>query len=247
MAAALAAEGVGEGDRVAAWLPNGIEAVVAMLGAAALGAVFSSTSPDFGAAGVLDRFGQIEPTVLFAVDGYDYGGTHFDRRDVQAEIVAGLPTLRRTVVRRAGRRRRMGRLPRPAPGHAGAGRPAAASTTPGTSCTRAAPPASPSASCTPPAGCCSMHAKEHQLHSDLSAGDRLLYVTTCGWMMWNWLVSALASGVTIVTVDGNVVHPGRRGCGTWSTSTASTSSASAPSTSTPWPTSGYAPAASTTT
>src|SRR3546814_905325 len=98
MAAALAAEGVGEGDRVGAWLPNGIEAVVAMLGAAALGAVFSSTSPDFGAPGVLDRFGQIEPAVLFAVDGYDYGGRHFDRRDVRRQIVAGLPSLRRTVV-----------------------------------------------------------------------------------------------------------------------------------------------------
>src|SRR3546814_17606848 len=98
MAAAVAGEGVGEGDRVGAWVRNGIEAVVAMLGAAALGAVFSSTSPDFGAPGVLDRFGQIEPAVLFAVDGYDYGGRHFDRRDVRRQIVAGLPSLRRTVV-----------------------------------------------------------------------------------------------------------------------------------------------------
>ncbi len=202
VAAALAADGVGEGDRVAAWLPNGIEAAVAMLGAAALGAVFSSTSPDFGAAGVLDRFGQIEPVVLFAVDGYDYGGRRFDRRDVRAEIVAGLPTLRRTVVLGDGWEAFV------AP-HRGTPAPLArrsfhhpwyvlySSGTTGT----------PKCIVHATGRVLLQHAKEHQLHTDLSAGDRLLYVTTCGWMMWNWLVSALAWGVTIVAVDGNVVHP----------------------------------------
>jgi acetoacetyl-CoA synthetase len=202
MAAALAAEGVGEGDRVAAWLPNGIEAVVAMLGAAALGAVFSSTSPDFGAAGVLDRFGQIEPVVLFAVEGYDYGGQRFDRREVRDEIVAGLATLRRTVV--LGEDWDAFLAP-----HRGAEAPLTrrsfhhpwyvlySSGTTGT----------PKCIVHATGRVLLQHAKEHQLHTDLSAGDRLLYVTTCGWMMWNWLVSALAWGVTIVAVDGNVVHP----------------------------------------
>ena len=203
MAAALRADGVGEGDRVAVWLPNGIEAVVAMLGAVSIGAVFSSTSPDFGSAGVLDRFGQIEPTVLFAVDGYDYGGRHFDRRDVKAEIVAGLPTLRRTVTLGDDYEAYL------AP-HRGADVPLdrrpfdhpwyvlySSGTTGKPKCIVHAT-----------GRVLLQHMKEHQFHSDLSPGDRLLYVTTCGWMMWNWLASALASGVTIVCVDGNVMHPG---------------------------------------
>ncbi|NBP51648.1 MAG: acetoacetate--CoA ligase, partial [Actinobacteria bacterium] len=101
LAGALSAAGVGPGDRVAAWLPNSLEAVETMLAAASLGAVFSSTSPDFGASGVLDRFGQIEPTVLVAVDGYRYGGKSFDCTERLAQIVAGLPTLRATVVVRS--------------------------------------------------------------------------------------------------------------------------------------------------
>ncbi len=206
-AAALAEAGVGEGDRVGAWLPNGIEAVVGMLGAAALGALWSSTSPDFGSAAVLDRFGQIEPTVLLAVDGYDYGGRRFDRRAVRAEIEAGLPSSTRTVV--VGDDGPDGWEAFVAPHR---GTPAPLDRRPFdhpwyvlfSSGTTGRPKCIVHAT----GRVLLTHAKEHQLHSDLRAGDRLCYVTTCGWMMWNWLVSGLAQGVTIVCVDGNVAHPG---------------------------------------
>jgi acetoacetyl-CoA synthetase len=203
MAAALAGAGVSEGDRIAAWLPNGIEAVVAMLGSAAIGAVFSSTSPDFGAAGVLDRFGQIEPSILFAVDGYRYGGVHHDRRAVRDEIRAGLPTVGRTVV--AGDDWEAFLSP-----HRGAPVPTERRSFhhPWYVLYSSGTTGQPKCIVHGTGRVLLAHAKEHRLHCDLAAGDSLLYVTTCGWMMWNWLVSALASGVTIVTVDGSVTHPG---------------------------------------
>ena len=211
MADALRAVGVGPGDRVAAWLPNGLEAVVTMLGAASLGAVFSSTSPDFGERGVLDRFGQIEPTVLVAADGYHYNGQRFDCTDRLAAIVAGLPTLRATVV--------VGDAP---PGttswddflgpHRGA--PFAPELLPfdhpwyvlyssGTT-------GVPKCIVHRTGGVLVQHLKEHQLHCDVGPGDRVLYFTTTGWMMWNWIASIPASGATAVLFDGAPFHPGPR-------------------------------------
>jgi len=208
-AAALLDLGVGPGDRVVAWLPNAIETVVAMLGAASIGAVFSSTSPDFGAHGVLDRFGQIEPSVLFAADGYRYGGKRFDCLERLAEIRAGLPTLRATVV--------VGDAPDGtrawddflaphrdtpvAPARFAFDHPWYVLYSSGTT-------GVPKCIVHRAGGVLLQHLKEHQLHSDIRPGDRVMYFTTAGWMMWNWLVSTLASGATAVLFDGSPFHPG---------------------------------------
>jgi acetoacetyl-CoA synthetase len=213
-AAALRADGVGVGDRVAAWMPNVVETMVLMLAASSIGAVFSSTSPDFGAAGVLDRFGQIEPTVLVAVSGYRYGGKQIDCREKLAEVMAGLPGVRRTVV-----------LPY------GGVDAAIAGTTSWAEWTGAHRGAEPGFVQLPfdhpwyvlfssgttgvpkcivhrTGGVLLQHLKEHQLHSDIRPGDRVLYFTTCGWMMWNWLASVSASGATAVLYEGSPFHPG---------------------------------------
>jgi acetoacetyl-CoA synthetase len=213
-AAALRADGVGVGDRVAAWMPNVVETMVLMLATSSIGAVFSSTSPDFGAAGVLDRFGQIEPTVLVAVSGYRYGGKQIDCREKLAEVMAGLPGVRRTVV-----------LPY------GGVDAAIAGTTSWAEWTGAHRGAEPGFVQLPfdhpwyvlfssgttgvpkcivhrTGGVLLQHLKEHQLHSDIRPGDRVLYFTTCGWMMWNWLASVSASGATAVLYEGSPFHPG---------------------------------------
>lgn len=222
LAGALSGLGVREGDRVAGWLPNGIEAVEAMLAAASLGAVWSSCSPDFGVRGVLDRFGQIAPRVLFAATDYEYGGKGFDCTARLAEIEAGLPGLVATIVVRG-----------PAGGTAvGATGPAW-----GAGVRRAdyealvasGAPAAPRrlafdhpwyvlySSGTTGAPKCIVHraggvylqhAKEQALHCDVRPGDRVAYYTTTGWMMWNWLVSMLGRGATVVLYDGSPMHPG---------------------------------------
>jgi acetoacetyl-CoA synthetase len=209
MASALRDLGVQPGDRVVTWLPNALEAVIVMLGATAIGAVYSSTSPDFGARGVLDRFGQIEPVVLFAADSNGYGGKRFDCLERLEEIRSGLPTLRATVV--------VGDAPagtvawddfvgphrgaRFAPQRFGFDHPWYVLFSSGTT-------GVPKCIVHRTGGVLLQHVKEQQLHCDIRASDRVMYFTTTGWMMWNWLVSVLASGATAVLYDGSPFHPG---------------------------------------
>ena len=217
LAAALRDAGAVPGDRVAAWLPNGPEAVVTMLAAASIGATFSSCSPDFGAVGVLDRFGQIEPVVLVAADGYHYNGQPIDCLQRLREIRSALPSVRRTIVvpvlspapaldgidgaelwpdvldRHDGATLAVARLPFDHPWYV-----LYSSGTTGP----------PKCIVHRTGGVLLKHVAEHQLQCDVQRGDRVLYYTTTGWMMWNWLVSALASGATVVLYDGSPFAPG---------------------------------------
>ncbi len=215
VAAALRADGAGPNTRVVAWMPNVAETVVTFLAAASVGATFSSCSPDFGVQGVLDRFAQIDPVVLVAADGYRYGGKTFDRRAELAEVVAGLPSLRRTVV--------VATLAADADADL-AGTTAWADWVAGDAEPEFAPTPLPfdqpiftlfsSGTTGVPkcivhraGGVLLKHLAEHRLQCDLRPGDRAMYFTTTGWMMWNWLVGALVSGVTIVLTEGSPFHP----------------------------------------
>ena len=215
---ALRAAGVGPGDRVAAWMPNAPETYALMLAAASVGAVFSSTSPDFGVEGVVDRFGQIEPTVLVAVDAYRYGGKRFDCLERLAEIRDLLPSARTVVVLGyvddapdvATVRDAVTWTDWLAP-HASA--PVEFAALPFdhpwyvlfSSGTTGAPKCIVHRT----GGVLLEHLSEQQLHCDVRPGDLVCYFTTAGWMMWNWLASVLASGATLVAYDGSPAHPDR--------------------------------------
>lgn len=212
LAGALADLGVQPGDRVAAWLPNAIEAVEVMLAATSIGAVFSSSSPDFGANGVLDRFGQIEPKVLVAVDGYRYNGKDFDCLERLETIVAGLPTVVATLlVANVRASDRAVSQYRDYEAVVEGGRPVApqrfAFDHPWYVLYSSGTTGVPKCIVHRTGGVLLQHMKEHQLHCDVQPGDRVLYFTTTGWMMWNWLVSVLASGATAILFDGAPTAP----------------------------------------
>ena len=216
-AAALGAgAGIRPGDRVAAWLPNIPETCELMLATAALGGVFSSCSPDFGANGVVDRFGQIRPRVLVAVDGYRYGGRDFDCLERLADIASRLDRLEQLVV-----------IPFLDPEPDLSGVPGAVLWEDFLAGGGAAPPGAapplfaplpfdhplyvlyssgttgvPKSIVHRAGGVLLKHLVEHRLNCDVRPGDRVFYFTTAGWMMWNWLMSALASEATLVLYDG---------------------------------------------
>jgi acetoacetyl-CoA synthetase len=214
VAACLRALGVGKGDRVAAFVANRPETVVAMLATASVGAVWSSCSPDFGVDAVLDRFGQIEPKVLFATDGYFYNGKSIDSLPTVRAVATRLRALAAVVIvpYRNGKPDLTG-LPNARLFGELVAEPAAPRYEPvafdaplyilyssGTT-------GVPKCIVHGVGGTLVQHRKEHVLHTDIRRGDVAFYFTTCGWMMWNWLVSSLASGATLVLYDGAPLHP----------------------------------------
>ncbi len=213
-AQAMQAAGVEKGDRVAGFIPNMPEAIIAMLAASSIGAIWSSSSPDFGIKGVLDRFSQIEPKIIFAADGYFYGGKRFDSLEKLGNILKLLPSVQKVVIIDYTGNQAIASIP-----HAVRW----ADFVDNDACEIAFAPLPfdhplyimyssgttglPKSIVHSAGGTLIQHLKELMLHCDLKREDTIFYFTTCGWMMWNWLVSSLSVGATLVLYDGNPFYP----------------------------------------
>ena len=211
----MQSKGIGKEDRVAAYLPNCETTLIAMLATASLGAIFSSCSPDFGLNGVADRFGQITPKLLIAVDGYSYNGKEIDRLSIVAELVQRLPSLEHVLIDGYNRTTpQIDNIPKaglfadclshpPIESYCRVGfnDPLYILYSSGTT-------GAPKCIVHSTGGTLIQHIKEHRLHSDVSEKDTLFYFTTCGWMMWNWLVSGLMMQARVIVYEGNPFYPG---------------------------------------
>ena len=212
----MRAAGIGRGDRVAAYVPNTPEAIIAMLATAAIGGIFSSCSPDFGIGGAADRFGQIEPALLIACDGYSYAGKPFDRMEILRNLAEALPSVTHTLI-----------IPflNAAPDLSGLPQPeifdaALSAAEPVTEFTpvgfndplyilySSGTTGAPKCIVHGVGGVMMKHITEMRLHGGMGSGDKLFFFTTCGWMMWNWMVSGLMLELPLITYEGNPFHPG---------------------------------------
>ena len=216
LAKSLRESGVKAGDRVAAFMPNMMETIIAMLASTSIGAIWSSCSPDFGINGVLDRFRQIEPKVLFSANGYSYNGKTFDSLERIANILKELPSVQRVVVvAYTEKRADISRIPNSIAYEDFLAKdsglviqfeqlpfdhPLYIMYTSGTT-------GLPKSMVQGAGGVLINHLKELKLHTDVKRGDTIFYFTTCGWMMWNWLVSSLALGATVLLYDGSAFYP----------------------------------------